>query len=391
MDDSFQNVDATNADVRDGVQDRYGAGAQAVEAALCCPVDYNPQYLKIIPQDVLDRDYGCGDPSRYVREGETVLDLGSGGGKICFIASQIVGPKGKVIGVDMTDEMLALARENAPIIAERVGYANVEFRRGHIEDLKLDLDALDAWLKDNPVKSARDMENMDAEILRMKSEMKMIPDNSVDVIVSNCVLNLVSDTKKKQLFAEMFRVLKVGGRVAVSDIISDEESPEAMKNDERLWSGCISGALTELGFIEALEEAGFHGITVDKFEMEPWQIVEGIEFRSATYLAYKGKQGECLEKNQAVIYKGPWRQVQDDDGHVFMRGERSAVCEKTFKLMQKEPYADMFYAVEPSIPVTETIAWPASDCGVRRREPEETKRGAPKLTTDPSQSSSSCC
>ena len=92
-----------------------------------------------------------------------------------------------------------------------------------------------------------------------------------------------------------------------------------------------------------------------------------------------------------MIYKGPWRQVQDDDGHVFMRGERSAVCEKTFKLMQKEPYAYMFYAVEPSIPVTETIAWPASDYGVRRREPEETKRGAPKLTTDPSQSSLSCC
>jgi len=391
MDDGFQNVDATNADVRDGVQDRYGAGAQAVEAALCCPIDYNPQYLEIIPQDVLDRDYGCGDPSRYVREGETVLDLGSGGGKICFIASQIVGPKGRVIGVDMTDEMLALARENAPIIAERVGYANVEFRRGHIEDLKLDLDALDKWLSKNPVKSAADMEAMDAEILRMKSELTMIPDNSVDVIVSNCVLNLVSDTKKKQLFAEMFRVLKVGGRVAVSDIISDEDSPEALKQDERLWSGCISGALTELGFVEALEDAGFHGITVDKFESEPWQIVEGIEYRSATYLAYKGKQGECLEKNQAVIYKGPWRQVQDDDGHVFKRGERSAVCEKTFNLMQREPYSDMFFAVEPSIPVTERIMWPAEDCGVRRRDPQETKKGAPKLTTDPSQSSSSCC
>ena len=391
MDEGFQNVDATNADVRDGVQDRYGAGAQAVEAALCCPIDYNPQYLEIIPQDVLDRDYGCGDPSRYVREGETVLDRGSGGGKICFIASQIVGEKGRVIGVDMTDEMLALARENAPIIAERVGYANVEFRRGHIEDLKLDLDALDKWLAKNPVKSAKDMEAMDAEILRMKSELTMIPDNSVDVIVSNCVLNLVSDTKKKQLFAEMFRVLKVGGRVAVSDIISDEDSPEALKKDERLWSGCISGALTELGFVEALEDAGFHGITVDKFEAEPWQIVEGIEYRSATYLAYKGKQGECLEKNQAVIYKGPFRQVQDDDGHVFMRGERSAVCEKTFNLMQREPYTDMFFAVEPSIPVTDRIMWPAEDCGVRRRDPQETKRGAPKLTTDPSQSSSSCC
>lgn len=390
MDDGFSGVDATNADVRDGVQDRYGAGAQAVEAALCCPIDYNPQYLEIIPQDVLDRDYGCGDPSRYVREGDTVLDLGSGGGKICFIASQIVGPKGRVIGVDMTDEMLELARTNAPIIAERVGYANVEFRRGHIEDLKLDLDALDKWLAKNPVASARDMEAMDAEILRMKSELTMIPDNSIDVIVSNCVLNLVSDSKKKQLFGEMFRVLKVGGRVAVSDIISDEDSPEALKQDERLWSGCISGALTERGFIEALEDAGFHGITVDKFETEPWQIVEGIEYRSATYLAYKGKQGECLEKNQALIYKGPWRQIQDDDGHVFMRGERSAVCEKTFNLMQREPYADMFYTVEPSIPVTERIEWPAADCGVRRREPEETKRGAPKLTTDPSQSSSCC-
>jgi len=347
--DDFNHVDATNADVRDDVQERYGAGANAVEAALCCPIDYDPQYLKIIPQDVLDRDYGCGDPSRYVREGDTVLDLGSGGGKICFIASQIVGPKGKVIGVDMTDDMLALARENAPIIAERVGYANVEFKRGHIEDLKLDMDALDSWLTKNPVKSAADMEAMDAEILRMKNEMKLIEDDSVDVIVSNCVLNLVSDSKKKQLFAEMFRVLKVGGRVAVSDIISDEDSPEALKKDARLWSGCISGALTETGFIQALEDAGFHGIHVDKFEAEPWQIVEGIEYRSATYLAYKGKQGECLEKNQAVIYKGPFSHVKDDDGHVFIRGERSAVCEKTFKLMQREPYADLFYFVEPSV------------------------------------------
>ena len=388
--DNFNDVDATNADVRDDVQERYGAGANAVEAALCCPIDYDPQYLKIIPQDVLDRDYGCGDPSRYVREGDIVLDLGSGGGKICFIASQIVGPKGKVIGVDMTNDMLALARENAPIIAERVGYANVEFKRGHIEDLKLDMDALDTWLEKNPVKSAADMEAMDAEILRMKNEMKLIADDSVDVIVSNCVLNLVSDSKKKQLFAEMFRVLKVGGRVAVSDIISDEDSPEALKNDARLWSGCISGALTETGFIEALEDAGFHGIHVDKFEPEPWQIVEGIEYRSATYLAYKGKQGECLEKNQAVIYKGPFSHVKDDDGHVFIRGERSAVCEKTFNLMKIEPYADLFYFVEPSIPVTERIMWPAEDCGVRRRDPQETKQGAPKLTTDPSQGSSCC-
>lgn len=389
MDDLIHDV-STNADVREDVQDRYAAGAQAVEAALCCPIDYDPQYLKIIPQEVLDRDYGCGDPSRYVREGDIVLDLGSGGGKICFIAAQIVGPKGRVIGVDMTDEMLNLARSNAPVIAETLGYDVVEFRRGHIEDLKLDHDDLNAWLSNNPVKSAADMEKMEAEILRLKTEMTMIPDNSIDVIVSNCVLNLVSDSKKNQLFAEMFRVLKVGGRVAVSDIVSDEDSPEALKKDARLWSGCISGALTEHDFGAALEAAGFHGITIDKLELEPWQIVDGIEYRSATYLAYKGKQGVCLEKNQALIYKGPWRHVQDDDGHVFRRGERSAVCEKTFGLLQKEPYKDMFIPIEPSVPVTEDFLFETPSCDVRVRDPQETKQGKPKVTTDPSQRESCC-
>lgn len=96
------------------VEERYAAAAHRAEGALCCPVDYNPRYLEVIPQEVIERDYGCGDPSRWVREGETVLDLGSGTGKICFIASQVVGAAGKVIGVDMTDEMLELARRNAP-------------------------------------------------------------------------------------------------------------------------------------------------------------------------------------------------------------------------------------------------------------------------------------
>lgn len=388
--DDLTHTHGTNADVREDVQDRYAAGAQAVEAALCCPIDYDPQYLKIIPQDVLDRDYGCGDPSRYVREGDVVLDLGSGGGKICFIAAQIVGPKGRVIGVDMTDEMLDLARSNAPIIAEKLGYDIVEFRRGHIEDLKLDHDDLNGWLADNPVRSASDMEKMEAEILRLKTEMTMIADNSIDVIVSNCVLNLVSDSKKAQLFSEMFRVLKVGGRVAVSDIVSDEDSPDALKQDARLWSGCISGALTEHDFGAALENAGFHGITIDKLELEPWQIVDGIEYRSATYLAYKGKQGVCLEKNQALMYKGPWRHVQDDHGHVFRRGERSAVCEKTFKLLQQEPYKDMFIPIEPAIPVTENVLFETPNCEVRVREPQETKSGKAKVTTDPSQRESCC-
>src|SRR5436190_23055121 len=128
------------------VRKRYAAGAQATEAKLCCPVDYKGEYLKAIPQEVIERDYGCGDPSKYLREGETVLDLGSGTGKICFIAAQVVGRSGKVIGVDMTNEMLEVARKNAPIVAERIGYANVEFRKGRIQDLALDFEALDTAL-----------------------------------------------------------------------------------------------------------------------------------------------------------------------------------------------------------------------------------------------------
>src|SRR6266481_9401322 len=136
------------------VRQRYATGAKERAHKLCCPVDYNAEYVKVIPQEVIERDYGCGDPSRYLREGETVLDLGSGTGKVCFIAAQIVGPNGKVIGVDMTDEMLEVARRNVPILAERIGYANVEFRKGRIQDLALDLELLDRQLKQTPITNA---------------------------------------------------------------------------------------------------------------------------------------------------------------------------------------------------------------------------------------------
>src|SRR5438270_14064163 len=121
------------SNVESAVRERYAASAKSAEARLCCPVEYNNDLLKVIPEEVIERDYGCGDPSRYLREGETVLDLGSGTGKICFIAAQVVGPAGKVIGVVMTDEMLGVARRRALIVAERIGFANVEIRRVRVQ------------------------------------------------------------------------------------------------------------------------------------------------------------------------------------------------------------------------------------------------------------------
>jgi SAM-dependent methyltransferase len=121
---------STQSTVRSEVENRYAGAAKAPEAALCCPVEYDRKWLEAIPAEVIEKDYGCGDPSKWLKLGETVLDLGSGTGKICFIASQVVGPEGRVIGVDMTDDMLEVAGRNAPIVAERIGFANTEFRKG---------------------------------------------------------------------------------------------------------------------------------------------------------------------------------------------------------------------------------------------------------------------
>ena len=140
--------------VERAVRDRYSGAAQARVDALCCPVEYNKEYLKVIPAEVIERDYGCGDPSRYLQAGETVLDLGSGTGKICFIAAQVVGPAGRVIGVDMNDDMLAIARKHRRAVGDAIGFHNVEFRKGRIEDLALDLEKLDADLRAHPITSA---------------------------------------------------------------------------------------------------------------------------------------------------------------------------------------------------------------------------------------------
>ena len=227
------------------VRDRYTGAAQAREDELCCPVSYNPKFLEAIPDEVIERDYGCGDPTEHLRAGETVLDLGSGTGKICFIASQVVGPQGRVIGVDMLDDMLEVARRNAPLVAERVGYSNVDFRKGRIQDLALDIEALDAELKSNPITDAASFLAADELAADLRVRKPLVASDSVDVVVSNCVLNLVDPAAKPQLFAEIFRVLRRGGRAVISDIVSDEEVPERLQNDPELWSGCISGALTE--------------------------------------------------------------------------------------------------------------------------------------------------
>ncbi len=358
--------------VKSAVLERYSEGANERQESLCCPVDYDASLLKLLPQEIIDKDYGCGDPSRYVQEGDIVLDLGSGSGKICYMAAQLVGDTGKVIGVDMNDDMLALARKYQSEMANKLGGDRVEFCKGHIQDLALDLTAMDAWLAENPVTNVETAHQLEVWQAEQRQERPLIADNSVDLIISNCVLNLVGDQQKQQLVSEIFRVLKPGGRIAISDIISDEPIPEHLKNDDELWSGCISGAFEEEEMLHAFHDVGFLSICLDKWDAEPWQVVEGIEFRSVTVTAVKGSGEDCLDTGQAVIYKGPFSSVFDDEGHEFPRGARMAVCERTFRYLTEGLHKDDFIGIMPA-GEREAVTW-CAPAGARRPA-SETKGG----------------
>ena len=361
---------------------RYAAAAHQREEALCCPVEYQSNFLSVIPEEIIERDYGCGDPTSFAKSGETVLDLGSGGGKVCYILAQIVGEKGHVIGVDCNPDMLGLARKYRQQVADQLGYSNVDFRYGLIQDLRLDLELLGRELAKHPIRDPADWMALRGLEERLRREHPLVSDESVDCVVSNCVLNLVRQEDRRQLFAEIFRVLKSGGRAAISDIVSDEVVSESLQRDPELWSGCISGAFREDQFLTAFEEAGFHGVQIARRQREPWRTVEGIEFRSMTVLAHKGKQGPCLERNQAVVYRGPFKKVVDDDGHGYARGIRTAVCDKTFHLLQRAPYQGAFEAIEPRVEVPLSDA-PEFDCRRDKvRHPRQTKGADYNVTSD---------
>jgi ubiquinone/menaquinone biosynthesis C-methylase UbiE len=339
--------DLANAalNVDKAVRDRYNHAAQQTDAKLCCPVNYSPRLLEMLPTEIRERDYGCGDPSRHVLPGETVLDLGSGGGKVCYIAAQVVGPRGKVIGVDCNDDMLALACKYLPEMERKLGGAIVEFRKGKIQDLQLDLELLDEYLTSNPVQNSGDWLKLEEHAAGLRADAPLIAANSIDVVISNCVLNLVRRDDRRQLFREMARVLKPGGRVVVSDIVASRDVPAELQRDARLWSGCISGAFREEEFLAAFEDAGFYGIDIIDRQAEPWLVVERIEFRSVTVRAYHGKLNGSQSGSHAVVYKGPWKAVVDDDGRQLVRGQPTSVGAGDFQTYARPPYAPHVIAI----------------------------------------------
>jgi len=249
-------LENNNLNHKEAIQHRYGSAAIEKESCLCTPVSFNPKYLNAIPQEVIERDYGCGDPTKYVSQNDIVLDLGSGSGKNAFICAQVVGEKGKVIGVDQNKDMLNLSRGSIEYVADKIGYKNAEFIEGSIE--KLD-----------------ELNNQNEPIIKS---------SSIDIILSNCVLNLVSPESRSNLLKNIKRVLRPHGRIAISDIVSNKKVPLSLQNDPDLWSGCISGAWYEPEFISDFQKIGFKNLKFAERSSEPWKIIENIEFRTVTLI-----------------------------------------------------------------------------------------------------------
>jgi len=308
------------------VIDYYGKTLETnknLKTSACCTAEAMPTHLRLILKDihpeVLDKFYGCGSPIPSELAGKTVLDLGSGTGRDCFMLSKLVGPQGRVIGVDMTDEQLAVAQKHIPYHMEKFGFQkpNVTFKKGYIEDLK----SLD------------------------------IADNSVDVVVSNCVLNL--SPRKEQTFSEIFRVLKPGGELYFSDVFTGRRVPEKLTQDSVLLGECLGGALYIEDFRRTLLDLGcadYRVVSKSKIELTDADIFRKagmIDFYSMTIRAFKLKtEDRCEDYGQVAYYLGTIPEAPHsfllDDHHLLKAGMPMPVCSNTAAMLKDTRYSKHF-------------------------------------------------
>ncbi|MGH8455969.1 MAG: methyltransferase domain-containing protein [Stenotrophobium sp.] len=312
------------SDVIDSVREYYGKVLQSsadLKTSVCCVAGAMPVHLaEIVAQvhpEVRDRFYGCGSPMPPALVGLTVLDLGCGSGRDCYVLSRLVGPEGFVIGVDMTAEQLAVARRHVDWHAQKFGYANVEFREGYIEDLA----------------------------------GAAIADHSIDLVISNCVLNLSPD--KARVFREIFRVLKPGGELYFSDVFADRRLPAALAADPLLIGECLGGALYFEDFRRLMAQAGCLDVrtvssarlTLNNTEIE--QKAGMIGFYSNTVRAFKlALEDRCEDFGQVATYLGSLPQHPHefalDDRHLFHAGRPMLVCGNTADMISATRYAPHF-------------------------------------------------
>lgn len=313
-----------NASIRDSIKEYYGKVLKSsadLQTSACCATEALPAHVAEILRDVhpevQQRFYGCGSPIPPALEGATVLDLGCGSGRDCYVLSKLVGPRGRVIGLDMTGEQLAVARAHQQHHARVFGFANTEFVQGYVE-------ALDA---------------------------AGIADESIDVVISNCVLNLSPD--KPRVFGEIFRVLRPGGELYFSDVFADRRVPTSLVADPLLVGECLGGALYIEDFRRLMAASGCHDarvvdtrpLSLDNREIE--RRVGFIHFQSLTVRAFKlDLEDRCEDFGQVARYLGTALEHPHafdlDDHHHFETGRPMLVCGNTADMISKTRYAPHF-------------------------------------------------
>jgi SAM-dependent methyltransferase len=309
------------------VKDYYGKilqGSKDLKTSACCSIESFPPahraILAEIDSEILDRFYGCGSPIPPAIDGCTILDLGCGSGRDVYLAAKLVGPAGSVIGVDMTEEQLAVARRHVPGQMLQFGFAtvNVDFRQGYIEDLAA----------------------------------CGIADNSIDLVISNCVLNLSPD--KERVFSEIFRVLKPGGELYFSDVFADRRLPDKLRDDSLLYGECLGGALYIEDFRRMLRSLGCQDYRVKSSRpivLEDPEVVAKagmINFSSITVRAFKldGLEDICEDYGQTATYLGTIPECPHhfplDDHHTFVTGKPMLVCGNTAAMVQETRFGRHF-------------------------------------------------
>jgi len=308
----------------------------------------------------------------FIQPQETVLLLGLGEPERALRLLERVGAEGRVVGVDPQASRVAAARR-----WERPAGLSLEVRQVAWHDLREDLEQGEAYLQAHPLASLQDLERFEAYRDELRRSQPVVADDSVDVVVAERILSRIDPARLAAVLAEAYRVLKRGGRLLWGDLLADEDVPARLRR-----AGSVPSPVRETVLLRAFEEARFYGIEILRFSPEAAAAVEGIEFREAVVAAWKGKEGVCLERHQAVIYRGPWKSVTDDDGHTLPRGVRIAVCDKTFHLYARTPYREDVILIPPKeeIPLEEAKPF---DCSRDVERPAWETKGLVALSRDP--------
>jgi arsenite methyltransferase len=334
-------------------------------------------------------ELASGDPAAefaaHVRPGDVVLDVRSRRGELC-IALAARGDAQLVIGIETDIGAVEAARRALAGRAARTSeLMRVRFARADLRDLGHDLEAEERYVRENPVTDAESLMDFRAWCATQRERAPTIVPSSCDLVLAQSLLHLPRRDDRLRALQQMFWATKPGGRLVLNEVVSDEPIAPRLEGDRELWSSGLIGSLTEAGLAAALTQLGYVSVHYSRWQTRPWRIVAGIEFRAVTVEAIKPSGRECVDRGDAVIYRGPFAEISDDEGHVFVRGERMAVCERTFAFLTQGPHRDHFVAV-PGRAGRDAVPW-CAPAGTKRPA-RESKSEAPPASCVPG---SDCC